>query len=730
MPGNKMKMSDNSYHKRIWEFLNRLRASGLSHRDLRPNLKQDFNSGGKFFSKQEYSDPAFREALLDVISSIGHSSRLSSEAARFVKRMVGPGEVLNLYSRLGELLFEFGLGVGIDSFPDSVEWCRFFAKASGSQVDIVEADPLEWTPEHEYQRIVAVPPFGNRQARQIEIFERLVTLTSSVGILALLVPGALLWGTGQQKRIREVLSKQASLAAVVTLSTNAFQGIGIHTALVVMTKSDQPSTFMAMSKSLADLPAIADDYHNWRAGNKPTIGFEAKIEGPEWDITRYEPVDFELGQLPFEYKLVTLRDVATVHPGKQPADAKLAINRTGSKVVWTSDEPKIVVRNNIFLSTGPGVNPSYLHLYLNSAIGRGALKRFIRGTVIPYVRASEIGSLPVVLPSPAAQNQIVQSALEVRNTVTTLESLVVEGRDSLKDKLFDLGPINEKFQRFSERTQAAFHQDLPFPIAVVSRKVRNAANNTQRFSLLIELFEVAIRFVVLVNLADYLSGSKQSSVVAQQLPEMRKLVAPALGDWVTMFKSFARIKSTAGSQPFLKEIKEFSLDKYQRTLQEFVEIRNASLRGHGATLSEEEYGYRYQQHAPKVFDLVGSLSFLSNYTLLKTGSMEKNGDFYKIIATRMMGDNPNFEGFDLTIRSPLDSKKVLLLNRQSESLVLDPFIILERCPECKRHELLLMDKMSDKKATYIAYESGHRPTFDNVDRFPTIVRELATRSTS
>jgi len=68
---------------------------------------------------------------------------------------------------------------------------------------------------------------------------------------------------------------------------------------------------------------------------------------------------------------------------------------------------------------------------------------------------------------------------------------------------------------------------------------------------------------------------------------------PALGDWVNIFKAFAKIKSADDSTPFLTEIKNFRLDKYQRTLQEFVDIRNASLRGHGATLSEDEYELRF-----------------------------------------------------------------------------------------------------------------------------------------
>jgi hypothetical protein len=35
----------------------------------------------------------------------------------------------------------------------------------------------------------------------------------------------------------------------------------------------------------------------------------------------------------------------------------------------------------------------------------------------------------------------------------------------------------------------AYRQTLPFPIAVVYRKINNCANNTQRFSLLIDLFD-------------------------------------------------------------------------------------------------------------------------------------------------------------------------------------------------------------------------------------------------
>jgi hypothetical protein len=395
--------------------------------------------------------------------------------------------------------------------------------------------------------------------------------------------------------------------------------------------------------------------------------------------------------------------------------------------VWIADEPKLIPKNNFFIVTGKELNPSYLHLYLNSSIGTRALAALETGSYIPHISAKDLERLPIVLPELRQQNQIVADSLELNQTVASLQALAFEIEEILKENPFGLSAAKQKFQQFSTTTEKARYQQLPFPIAVVHRKIANAPNNTQKFSLLIELFEVIVRFIALVHLADYINNRKQAALVAEQVPDLKKLFAPALGDWVSIFKAFARIKSARESIPFLAEIKNFRLDKYQRTLQEFVDIRNASLRGHGATLTEDEYELRFQEHAPKVYELVDSLGFLANYTLVKTGHMEKDGDFFRISVQNLMGDNPHFENGAVVLRTPLDTNRVLYLNRNQESLVLDPFVVLERCPECKRPEVLLFDKLSDSKITYLGYESGHRPALPNADRVPLLIREIATR---
>jgi hypothetical protein len=193
-----------------------------------------------------------------------------------------------------------------------------------------------------------------------------------------------------------------------------------------------------------------------------------------------------------------------------------------------------------------------------------------------------------------------------------------------------------------------------------------------------------------------------------------------LGVWVNLFRSLAQFKLES---PFLKEVKMLKVNEYQKTITEFVNVRNESFKGHGATLTEAEYEVKCQEHSPSIYELVSKMSFLANYRLVKTGSMEKDGGFYRISTQTLVGDNPVFETEMISSRTPFDTHKVLYLNSSLDALVLDPFVILEPCTECHRPELLMFDKFSEKKITYLGYESGHKPSYANVGKLPLVLRE-------
>jgi hypothetical protein len=484
---------------------------------------------------------------------------------------------------------------------------------------------------------------------------------------------------------------------------------------------------MVQSKNLSDLDFIAEDLLSWLKTGKHALGFITNLENERWDVSYYEPIDFEVGKIDFPYKIVQLGEVAKISLGRNIKNAKIAINKTGSKVIWMAEGYGLIEKNNIFIVPNKNINPYYLYLYLCSAIGHKTLEKIIKGAYIPYISQKDLQKLSVVVPNLEKQYMIVQDAFEIKKTLAALESLVNEGNSTIRGNLFKLREIKDKFESFSQATQKAFYQTLPFPIAVIYRKMSNAPNNTQRFSLMIELFEAVVKFIVLVNFSDYINKQRQEEKIIQEIPNIGKLCMPSLGDWIQFFNALLRIKSLPHSQPFIVELRELKVEKYSRVFDEFVKMRNESLKGHGSTISEEEYAIKFQEYFPKLEDLIKNLSFLTNYLLMQGLSMTKDGDIFKVNIKKLTGDNILFPTEILEVRNPIDTDKAIYLNKNGECLILEPFIILAQCPECRRDELLLLDKFNDTKITYLSYECGHRPSFPNVDKLPMVIRELAVK---
>jgi hypothetical protein len=715
-----------SYFDRLWTLAAHGRSTGRDAvaEALPDRLEADFAGNKELFSAEEYRDPAFSDALLGLlVASLGGFSA-PKEVTSFVKALLGPGRVLSLYSGLGEFLYQFGSGIGIERQSAAARWSQFLMRISALDAQVVNGDPLHWESHEKFERIVCNPPFGSQEG-ELATIEKALSVLGKNGRIAVIAPPNLLWAA-RQLQTRETISSRARLSAVISLPANVFAHTNIQSAILILEWNANGKTYMASSKSVADLTAIADDYSAWRQGKRFTLGFEVALDSSRWDVSYYEPVDFGLGGIAFPYEVLPLAKVARIDSKRSDA-ARIAVHRWG-KVVWLDDTPDDQVwKSNFFLTPLPNVNPLYLYLYLSSSVGKHAIEKRTTGVTVPNISQRYLTEIPVIVPELQEQGKIVEEALKIRQITTALDALALQGKQALSEKLFKLGEVRGTFLKFSENTEKAFYQTLPFPIAVVYRKMVNAPNSTQRFSLLIELFEVVVRFIVLVLLADYLNSPKEAESVIQEIPDIGRLSAPSLGDWVNLFNSLSHHYMSTNSRPFLKEIKDFKLDRYARTLREFVNVRNDSLRGHGSTQTEAEYEIKFQEHSRKLSKLIDDLGFLANYRLVKTGLMEKHGDFFKISVQNLMGDNPHFTSDHVLLRTPLDTNKVLYLNAIGESLVLDPYVVLELCPECKRPEVLLLDKFLGQKTTYLAYESGHKPSFSTSDQLPLTVRELAAR---
>jgi hypothetical protein len=279
----------------------------------------------------------------------------------------------------------------------------------------------------------------------------------------------------------------------------------------------------------------------------------------------------------------------------------------------------------------------------------------------------------------------------------------------------------ESFEAYLQ-TGIPFAKELPFPIAIVSRKMGNEANGMRSFFLLLDLFEVVIRFIALVQIAEVMRGSQQAEAIAKNRG-LSLLSEPTLGTWVNLFRSLRRFPT---ENPFLKEIKELDISD---TLEDFLSLRN-EIKGHGNTLAEAYYKSIFEQHIGEIEQLLRKVSFLRDYWLVKPISMEHDSAHFRVSVWKLTGGNPNFDKRNIRSSKPLPTNKVIYLNQKLEPLVLHPYVILEMCKQCEREELLLFDGLSEETITYLGYEScpkRHKSRYPYADKLPQVLREANRR---
>lgn len=728
---NMQKTISKNYEQRLFELATKCRSTighqyiwDFSERFI-DELKGDFEGDYKYFSKEEYQDKEFVHVLIGLIFSSpsrAYEQHLTNNHLKFLEDIIDKQKTLNLYSGFGNLLLTFdNNSTGIEPAKTAVEVSNFLLKLSNSNSKAILHDPVTWETNERYKCIVAVPPFGSKDKREELIARKIISLLDDDGKAYLIVSNAFLWGNTFTET-REFLNKNSCVEAIITMPLRST----ISENLIILSKNNsKKQTYLSNPPNPEDLNEVAKDYLSWLSGGKCKLGFEALLSEERWEPKFYEPIDFNLGEIDFNYEHKTLGDTSIISFGKIVEDAKITINKTGSSIAWLDETEKISEKNSYFLIPKETINPYYLFLYLSSKTGKEAIKKYTTGSTIPNITAKAMNSIPVIVPDIKKQNEIVAQAIDIKKTALTLELLSKEGKKALSENLYSLEDTTKKFENFSKGAQEEYYKTLPFPIAIVYRKILNAANSTQKFSLMIDLYEVALKYMSLINLADYLSKETSNEKLLNDIPLIKKLDSPSLGDWTGLFRSFVTLKSGESNEPFVKEIKAFPLNKFNKILEDFVVIRNTSLRGHGSTLSDQEMEIKFQEFFPNLEELLSNLSFLSGYTLLRAESMQNDGQMFEVNCKVLMGDNPNFETRIYKLRNALPTKRVLLLDSNNRFLNLDPYIIWELCEQCHRPEALVLDKFRDKKVTYLSYDSGHKPSFETAEKIPLVIREAA-----
>ena len=133
----------------------------------------------------------------------------ANEVTALLRSMIGTGVILSLYSGMGELLFEFHGGIGVEPNQLTARWSKFLLAIGGVDAKIINEDPRHWKSDQAFDRIVCNVPFGFKQDH-LQFLSATFSRLSSAGQLALFVAPALLsidryrWvpGNGYSRTVR------------------------------------------------------------------------------------------------------------------------------------------------------------------------------------------------------------------------------------------------------------------------------------------------------------------------------------------------------------------------------------------------------------------------------------------------------------------------------------------------------------------------------------------------
>ncbi len=271
-------------------------------------------------------------------------------------------------------------------------------------------------------------------------------------------------------------------------------------------------------------------------------------------------------------------------------------------------------------------------------------------------------------------------------------------------KLIDLAR-NYAFNRIST-TSEPNEQEIMFPVSIYIRKLKNEPDIREKFSLLLDLFDVTVRVSTIIL------SARLKEIIPDYISVIEKKL-PALGDWVEGLNE-ARVKLESIQDPFFP--KYYSSIKKVHSLinqTELVKLRNDT-KGHAYTLPPYQLQKYFQEYYPIVIEIIKTLhKFLTQKLLMVDHcTFDRGIDSLKLIASEANGDNPVFAKKEHLINKSiprsemLNSKnEMIMFNDDKTSFIsLFPYLIYTICPTCGQPRNLIID--SENK--YLDLWIGHR----------------------
>jgi Squalene-hopene cyclase C-terminal domain/Prenyltransferase and squalene oxidase repeat len=291
-------------------------------------------------------------------------------------------------------------------------------------------------------------------------------------------------------------------------------------------------------------------------------------------------------------------------------------------------------------------------------------------------------------------------------------------------------------QRRHEVEYRLQHQ-FPFPISQAFSSYRHELDYHRKFQLLLQLYEVTVKYACIVGLSAYLGAREAAPTIGALIRE--RLRRPSLGDWCALLTLL--LKESAGFAKLLQpssggEVLKARADALEstpaktnlsETLANVVALRNASV-GHGALRTIFEDKLAVESEEPALYTFFDRVSFLAacNSFLVLTSNYDEfsEGDRYKVRVFKGL----DISDSDLETPSRLSEgikdtmiRYIYIQNTESNSIVnLYPFVSYMFCDDCKREQFFLYNGAKDnERIAYLSYACGHiqaRPNRGHFDK--------------
>jgi hypothetical protein len=291
--------------------------------------------------------------------------------------------------------------------------------------------------------------------------------------------------------------------------------------------------------------------------------------------------------------------------------------------------------------------------------------------------------------------------------------------------------VSLRKQSMQETLQVHF----PYPVSQVFFSYQHELDYHRRFQLILQLYEVAIKYATIVGISGYLLGREQDGAINALLRENFR--RPSLGDWSTLVE--ALLKSSAGFAKLLQPVSAQDVlrnrhsylnesgakTNLHQTIEAILTLRNNNT-GHGALRTVYEYKQIVEQEEDRLYSFFDRLGFLAtgNSFLVLASQYDEFGesDRYKIRVFRGLNISDN----DLETPNRLSEgqkdtmvRYIYFQNTSNNTIVnLYPFLSYMYCDSCKREHFFFFNGIKgSERVTYLSYECGHFVERENMAHF-------------